>query len=98
MCLTTPVGRIQTERQCRAMMAHQVVERERNGSTGSPRRSPGQYVCDRLPPLDPDNYARVIVDLVIAGLKGGALNGVRLFEEGCTKPSGTRPSTRRKRR
>jgi hypothetical protein len=27
-----------------------------------------QYVCDRLPPLDPDNYARVIADLVIAGL------------------------------
>ena len=53
-----------------------------------------QYVCDRLPPLDPDNYARVIVDLVIAGLKGGALNGVRLFEEGCAPP----PSTRRKRR
>jgi AcrR family transcriptional regulator len=52
-----------------------------------------QYVCDRLPPLDPDNYARVIVDLVIAGLKGGALNGVRLFEERCTPPP-----TRRKRR
>jgi AcrR family transcriptional regulator len=41
-----------------------------------------QYVCDRFPPFDPDEYARVMVDLVIAGLKGGALNGVRLFEEG----------------
>jgi AcrR family transcriptional regulator len=40
-----------------------------------------QYVCDRLPPFDPDNYARVMVDLVIAGLKGGALDGVQLFKE-----------------
>ena len=40
-----------------------------------------------IPPLDPDNYARVMADLVIAGLKGGALNGVRLFEEGCAKSS-----------
>jgi AcrR family transcriptional regulator len=40
-----------------------------------------QYVCDRFPPFDPDEYARVMADLVIAGLKGGALNGVRLFEE-----------------
>ena len=55
-----------------------------------------QYVCDRLPPLDPDNYARVIADLVIAGLKGGALNGVRLFEEG-HQAERNRPSTRRKR-
>jgi AcrR family transcriptional regulator len=51
-----------------------------------------QYVCERLPPVDPDNYARVIADLVIAGLKGGALNGV-MFDEGCTPPS-----TARKRR
>jgi AcrR family transcriptional regulator len=42
-----------------------------------------QYVCDRLPPFDPDNYARVMADLVIAGLKGGALNGVKLFDDGC---------------
>ena len=28
-----------------------------------------QYVCDRFPPFDPDEYARVMVDLVIAGLK-----------------------------
>ncbi len=40
-----------------------------------------QYVCKRLPPFDPDNYARVITDLVIAGLKGGALNGVQLFDK-----------------
>ena len=51
-----------------------------------------QYVCDRLPPVDPDNYARIMADLVIAGLKGGALNGVRLFEESAGL------STRRKRR
>ena len=57
-----------------------------------------QYVCDRMPPLDPDNYARVMADLVIAGLKGGALNGVRLFDENCGKSSLSRPSTRRKRR
>ncbi len=58
-----------------------------------------QYVCDRLPPFDPDNYARVIADLVIAGLKGGALNGVRLFEEGSILPVTTRRrrSTPRKR-
>jgi AcrR family transcriptional regulator len=59
-----------------------------------------QYVCDRLPPTDPDNYARVITDLIIAGLKGGALNGVRLFEEDCTPPSTARKRrlTARKRR
>jgi AcrR family transcriptional regulator len=39
-----------------------------------------QYVCDRFPPFDPDEYARVMVDLVIAGLKAGTLNGVRLFD------------------
>jgi AcrR family transcriptional regulator len=55
-----------------------------------------QYVCDRLPPLDPDNYARVMVDLVIAGLKGGALNGVRLFKD--LEADCERPSTRRKKR
>ena len=57
-----------------------------------------QYVCDRMPPLDPDNYARVMADLVIAGLKGGALNGVRLFDENCRKSSLSRPSARRERR
>jgi AcrR family transcriptional regulator len=41
-----------------------------------------QYVCNRLPPVDPDNYARVIADLVIAGLKAGALNGVQVFDKG----------------
>ena len=41
-----------------------------------------QYVCDRFPPFDPDDYARVMVDLVTAGLKAGALNGVRLFDGG----------------
>jgi len=53
-----------------------------------------QYVCDRLPPADPDKYARVMVDLVIAGLKGGALNGVRLFEEDCVTPSVARKKRR----
>ena len=46
-----------------------------------------QVVCDRLPPFDPDNYARVIADLVMAGLKGGALNGVNLFDESCARRS-----------
>ena len=49
-----------------------------------------QYVCDRMPPLEPDNYARVMADLIIAGLKGGALNGVRLFEEDCAPSSSAR--------
>jgi len=59
-----------------------------------------QYVCQRLPPFDPDNYARVMVDLVIAGLKGGALNGVNLFDKSCapTPVAGRKPSTSRKKR
>ena len=60
-----------------------------------------QYVCDRLPPVNPDNYARVITDFVIAGLKGGALKGVRLFEDDCTTPATARkrrPTTRQRRR
>ena len=57
-----------------------------------------QFVCDRLPPVDPDKYAQVIADLVIAGLKGGALNGVLLYE--ACAPSSVRkgrPATRKKR-
>lgn len=59
-----------------------------------------QYVCDRLPPVNPDDYARVMTDLVIAGLKGGALHRVRLFEEGCTPPAtaAKRRATASKRR
>ena len=59
-----------------------------------------QYVCDRLPPVNPDNYARVITDFVIAGLKGGALKGVRLFEDDCTTPATARkrrPAARKRR-
>jgi AcrR family transcriptional regulator len=58
-----------------------------------------QYVCQRLPPFDPDNYARIMVDLVIAGLKGGALNGVN-FDESCLAPpaeSKGRSTSRKKR-
>lgn len=54
-----------------------------------------QFVCDRLPPLDPDKYARVIADLVMAGLKGGALSGVGLLEESCAPPS---TASKRRRR
>jgi AcrR family transcriptional regulator len=60
-----------------------------------------QYVCDRFPPFDPDEYAQVMVDLVIAGLKGGALHKVRLFgEDGNMSPSARRKwmSAGRKRR
>jgi AcrR family transcriptional regulator len=59
-----------------------------------------QYVCDRLPPLNPDNYAQVIADLVMAGLKSGALNGVNLFDESCPRPptAGKRRSTSRTKR
>ena len=53
-----------------------------------------QYVCDRFPPFDPDDYARVMVDLVTAGLKAGTLNGVRLFD----KRTRTAASPKRSRR
>jgi hypothetical protein len=51
-----------------------------------------QYVCDRFPPFDPDDYARLMVDLVTAGLKAGTLNGVRLFD----KDGDMSPSARKK--
>ena len=39
-----------------------------------------QYVCDRLPPVNPDAYARVMADLVIAGLKAGTQRGSAVRE------------------
>jgi AcrR family transcriptional regulator len=38
-----------------------------------------QYVCNRLPEgVEPEAYAHVVVDLAIAGLRAGALDGVRV--------------------
>jgi AcrR family transcriptional regulator len=43
-----------------------------------------QYVCNRLGEgVDPDAYAHVVIDLAIAGLQAGVLDGVRVTSGDC---------------
>jgi AcrR family transcriptional regulator len=59
------------------------------------------YVCNRLPEgVDPEAYAHTVVDLAIAGLRMGALDGVSLFGTCGDAASGAsrRPRSARSRR